>query len=87
MHLILLRRSSWEEMNAPSRIPLHLQRARPEGPLFAHKDVEIVVCSVQTRVSFCAERRPEDDEVLGDARVDNVHRAHGSARVVEHPLT
>lgn len=28
----------------------------------------------------------EDDEVLGDRGVDNVHAAHGAAGVVEHPV-
>ena len=31
-------------------------------------------------------RSAEDEDILGDARVDNVHRAHRAARVVERPL-
>ena len=31
-------------------------------------------------------RRTENDEVLGDAGVDDVHGPHGAARIVKHPL-
>lgn len=32
------------------------------------------------------DRLTEDDQVLGDAGVDDVHGAHGAAGVVKHPL-
>jgi hypothetical protein len=48
--------------------------------------VEIVVGSVPARVSLCAERGAKDDEVLGYRRVDDVHRAHSAASVVEDPF-
>lgn len=38
------------------------------------------------RVTLCAERRSENDEVLGDGGVDDVHGAHGAAGVVEDPF-
>lgn len=39
-----------------------------------------------SRVSLCAERGPENNEVLGDGGVDDVHSAHGAAGVVEDPF-
>ena len=67
-------------------VHLPLIRARTEGPLLTHQDVKVVVRGVHARVPLRTERRTEDDEVLRDARVNKVHRAHGTARVVEHPL-
>jgi len=37
-------------------------------------------------VPLCPEWCPKDDEVFGDAGMDNVHGTHGAAGVVEHPL-
>jgi hypothetical protein len=39
---------------------------RGEGQLRARQDVEVVVGRVAAGVAFGAERRAEDDEVLGD---------------------
>ena len=38
------------------------------------KNVEVVVRSVSARVALSAERRAEDNEILGDARVNDIHR-------------
>lgn len=35
---------------------------------------------------FRAQKPTEDNQVLGDTGVDNVHGAHGATGVVEHPL-
>lgn len=86
MHLILLDVSPREVMHAARRIALHLQIWRVERPLLAHKDVEIIISSMQPRMSLRAERRPKDNEVLSDARVDDVHPAHRAACVAEDPF-
>jgi hypothetical protein len=57
-----------------------------KGPLLSLEDVEIIVGGVSARVTLCAERSAKDDEVLGYRGVDDVHRAHGAAGVVEDPL-
>lgn len=41
---------------------------------------------MQSSVAFCPERRPKDDEIFGDARVNNIHGAHRTPRVVKHPF-
>lgn len=86
MHLVLLSDATTHEVHVAGPVPFHLERARLERPLLADEDVEVVVRRVETRVTLRAERRPEDDEVLRDARVHDVHRAHRPARVVEDPL-
>lgn len=75
-----------EVVHAPGLVHLHLQCTRAKRPLLAAQDVEVVVGGVQARVPLRAQRRPEDDEVLGDRRVDDVHRTHRAAGVVEDPL-
>lgn len=37
-------------------------------------------------MSFRAQRGSEDDEVLGDGGVNDVHGTHGATGIVEHPL-
>jgi hypothetical protein len=86
MHLVLLGDTTAHEMHVTRSIPLHLQRARLERPLLADEDMEVVVGGVKARVALRTERRAEDDKVLGDARVDDVHRAHRAAGIVEHPF-
>ena len=73
-------------VHAPRRVPLHLQVWRAERPLLANQYIEVVVRGVHAGVTLSTERCPEDDEVLGDARVDDVHRTHGAAGIAEHPL-
>lgn len=86
MHLILLRHAPPHQMQAPLRILLAHQLIRRLRPLRALEDEEVIVGGMPPRVTLGAERRAEDDDVLGDARVDQVHAAHAAARVVEHPF-
>ena len=86
MHFVLLGYAATHEVYVTRLVALHLERTRLERPLLADEDVEVVVRGVEARVALGAERRAKDDEVLGDARVDDVHRAHRAAGVVEHPL-
>ena len=86
MHLILLHMASWQVVHTASGVPLHLQLGWCEGPLLADEDVEVVVGGVHACVALGADGGAEDDEVLGDAGVDNVHATHGTAGIVEHPL-
>lgn len=86
MHLVLLGDTTAHEVHVTGLIPLHLQRARLERPLLADEDMEVVVGGVKARVTLRTEWRAKDDEVLCDARVDDVHRAHRAAGIVEHPF-
>ncbi len=86
MHLILLCRRPRQMMYIPRSVPLHLQAPRCERPLLPDQNVKIVISGMQPRVSLCAQRRAEYDEVLSDARVDDVHRAHRTAGVAEDPF-
>ena len=73
-------------MNHSGSIPLHLQLARFECPLLADEDVEVVVGGVNSTVSFRAEGRTEDDQVLRDAGVNDVHGAHCTSGIIEDPF-
>ena len=86
MHLILLRRSPRQKMHRPSRVPLHLQRARLKSPLLPNQNIKIIISSMQPRMSLRAQRRPKNNKILRNARVDDVHRTHRSTRIVEHPF-
>jgi len=41
---------------------------------------------MQPRMPLRAQRRPKYNEVLRDARVNDVHCTHRPARIVEHPF-
>lgn len=86
MHLVLFGDTTAHEVHVTRSVPLHLQRARLERPLFAYEDMKVVVGGVKARVALRTERRAKDDEVLGDARVDDVHRAHRAAGIVKDPF-
>jgi hypothetical protein len=86
VHLVLLCNATTQVVHVAGPVSLHLERARLERPLLADEDVEVVVCGMEARVTLRAERRPKDDEVLRDARVHDVHRAHRPTRIVENPL-
>ena len=86
MHLVLLGDAAAHEVHVAGAVPLHFERTRLERPLLPNEDVEIVVGGVQARVALGTKRRAKDDEVLGDAGVDDVHRAHRAARIAEHPF-
>ena len=86
VHLVLLGDTTAHEVHVPRLVPLHLQRARLERPLLTNEDMEVVVGGVEARVALRTKWRAKDDEVLGDARMDDVHRAHRAAGIVEHPF-
>ena len=86
MHLVLLGDATAHEVHVARAVPFHLKRTRLERPLLADKNMEIVIGRVQTRVALGAKWGAKDDEVLCDAGVYNVHRAHRAACVVEHPF-
>jgi len=69
------------------RIPLHLELPGSERPLFSNQDIEVIVCGVQPRVALRPEWGAKDNEIFGDAGMDDVHCAHRAARVIEHPLS
>lgn len=58
-------------MSREQTADLLLERVGGVGPLLALQDVEVVVRGVATAVALGAEGRTEDDEVLGDAGVDD----------------
>ena len=86
VHFILLGSSPRKIMHGPRSIPFHFQRTGSKGPLFSNQDVEIIISGVQPRVSLRPQRRAKDDQVFGDACVDDVHGAHGAASIVEYPF-
>jgi hypothetical protein len=86
MHLVLLGDATTHKVHVARPVTLHLQCARLERPLLADEDMEVVIGGVKARMALRTERRAKDDEVLGDARVYDVHRAHRATSIVEHPF-
>jgi len=67
-------------------VDLGLQATGQEGGLGALEDVEVVVGGMAAGVALGADGGAEEDEILGDGGMQDVHGAHGPARIVEHPL-
>ena len=86
VHLVLLHMPTRQVVHVARAVNLHGEVRGIERPLFPNENVEVVVRGVHARVALGTDGRAEDDEVLGDARVDDVHRAHRAPSVVEHPL-
>ena len=57
-----------------------------KNPLFALEDVEVVVGRMKAGMSLGTKRGAENDQVLGDGRMYNVHGAHRASGVVEYPF-
>lgn len=86
VHLILLDDATAHVIHDALGVPLLDEGMGRVRPLLALEDIEVVVGRVPAAVALGAQRRAKDDQVLGDAGVDDVHAPHGAARVVEHPL-
>lgn len=86
MHLVLLRYTSRHEMDHAWSITLHLKLTGSESPLFSNENMEIIVRGVNASVSFGSKWCTEDNKVFCDARVDDVHRAHGASSIIEYPV-
>lgn len=86
VHLVLLDGAAHKVVHAARRVPLRLVRSRCVRQLFAAQDMKVVVGRVSTSVSFSANCAAKYNEILGDAGVDNVHGAHGTARIVKDPF-
>ena len=86
MHLVLLGDATTHEVHIARPVSLHLQRARLERPLLPDEDMEVVICGMKARMALRTERRAKDDEILCDARVYDIHRAHRATGVIEYPF-
>jgi len=86
VHFVLLHYSPWHEVHHPRRIPLHLKLSRLECPLLSDKNMEVIIRGENPRMSLRSKRRTEDDEVLGDARVDDIHSTHRPSGIVKYPF-
>ena len=86
MHLVLLRYTSRHEMDHAWSITFHLELTGTESPLLSHENMKVIVRSVNASVSLGSKWRTEDNKVFCDARVDDVHRAHGTTSIVKDPL-
>ena len=73
-------------MDTSRWVSLHLEGTWKEGPLFTDKNIKIIVRGMQPCVTFCTQGRTEDNEVFGNACMDDIHSAYSSASVAENPL-
>ena len=86
MHLVLPRHTPFHEVDITGSIDRLCELAGLKDPLLALKDVEVVVGGVETAMSFGSEWGAENDQVLGDGRMNDVHGTHRASGIVEHPL-
>jgi hypothetical protein len=86
VHLVLLAREPWQKVLVTRFVHLLLETAGRERPLFALKNVKVVVGGVQAGVAFRAEWCTKEYEVFGDASMDDVHGTHSASGVVENPV-
>ena len=69
-HAVLADEAAGHPVHGAGRVDVGLEVARLVVPLLAREDVEVIVGRVAARVALRADRRPEDDQVLGDAWVE-----------------
>ena len=73
-------------MHVPRLVPLHFESTWLERPLLPSEDVEVVIRSMQPRVSLSTEGCTENDEVFSNGCMDDVHGTHGTPSIIEHPF-
>ena len=61
-----------------------LELAQESSRLSSGQDGEVVVCHVDSRMALSTAGAPEEDQVLGDGRVQDDHGAGGATGHVEH---
>jgi len=86
MHLVLPCHTTFHEIDITRTIDRLSEITGLKDPLLAMEDVEVVVGSVKTGMSLSSKWGAENDQVLGDGRMDDIHGTHGTSGVVEHPL-
>lgn len=69
-----------------SSVDFLAEATRSESPLFSLEDMEEIIGGVETTVTLCAQGCTEEDKILSDAGMNDVHGPHGAARVVEDPF-
>lgn len=85
-HLVLLNLTTTQVVDGASRVDLGLVLAGDVGQLSASEDVEVIISGVTAGVALGSDGSAEDDQVFGDTGMDDVHSAHGTACIVEHPF-
>ena len=86
MHLVLLRYTSRHEVDHTWSITFHLELTGSESPLLSNENMEVIIRGVNASVSLGSKWCTEDNKVFCDARMDDVHRAHGTSSIVKHPF-
>lgn len=74
-HAVLDRVAASEVILAAGSVDGGVQVSGRGGVLLAHQDGEVVVGHVHARVALGLQRRAEEDQVLGDGRVQDHHCA------------
>lgn len=85
-HLVLLDLTTAQVVDRTLGISLGLVLAGDVSLLLAVQDVEVVVGGMAAGVALSADRSTEDNQVLRDRGVDDVHGAHGATGIVEDPV-
>lgn len=86
MHLVLPRHTPFHEVDGARTINRLREFARFKDPLLALEDMEVVVGGMEAGMSLGSKGGAKNDQILGDGRMDDIHGAHRTSGVVEHPL-
>lgn len=85
-HHILLDRAAPQMVDTSRRIMFCLERTCRERILATRQDVEVVVCGVSSSVTLGSNGSSEEDQVLGDGSMNDVHASHSTTGIVKHPF-
>lgn len=86
-HTVLLDHSALHVVDISRVVDFSSQVTSFVRCLLTLKNVKVVIGRMSARVAFRADRRTEDDQVLGDRGVQDEHGPHSSSGIVEHPFT
>ena len=73
-------------MHGACGVALRCKISSTERELLTLKNMEVIIRCMSAGMTLCSNRRTEKDQVLGNGCMNDVHRAHGTTSVVEHPL-
>jgi len=73
-------------MHGACGVALRCKISSTERELLALENMEVIVRCMSASMTLCTNGRTEKDQVFGNGCMNDVHRAHGTTSVVEHPL-
>lgn len=73
-------------MHGACGVALRCKVSSTERELLALENMEVIVRCMSASMTLRTNGRTEKDQVFGNGCMNDVHRAHGTTCIVEHPL-